>query len=356
MSGSTAGAQFIRKMSLVIADQQGNGRELIVPNDAIGTALHAHFKVRHWVSSTPDTLEVRLYNPAQNTVRFIQGLGVTPSEWGLANSGNASSNGQIILKAGYTTAAYGTIFSGTIRYTRTGKEDATTTYCDIFASSSDAPHNWGIVNATLAAGYSQTDVANAVAKSKSNGQFGVTLGNPPAVSPGAANAVPVTPPAASPRGRALFGMGRDVLRDVAASHDNSWFFDGNNTIQFVPRTGYLDLPAIVLRSDTGLIGLPELTQDGVRARCLLNPNIGIGRRVQIANALIQQPPVNMAFTAVNFFPSTEADGFYKVLFVDHTGDNRGNDWYTDMLCLSIDPTAKVPITGAVLDLPTGIPP
>jgi hypothetical protein len=53
------------------------------------------------------------------------------------------------------------------------------------------------------------------------------------------------------------------------------------------------------------------------------------------------------------YPPVDADGVYKILCMDHTGDNRGNDWYTDLICLSVDPSAPAP-KGA-LDVASGIP-
>ena len=35
---------------------------------------------------------------------------------------------------------------------------------------------------------------------------------------------------------------------------------------------------------------------------------------------------------------TNADGLYYVMRANHVGDTRGQDWYTDLLCLSVDAT------------------
>ncbi|MDR3453569.1 MAG: DUF927 domain-containing protein [Rhodoferax sp.] len=37
---------------------------------------------------------------------------------------------------------------------------------------------------------------------------------------------------------------------------------------------------------------------------------------------------------------TKHDGLYYVMVANHNGDTRGNDWYTDLICLSIDATAS----------------
>jgi hypothetical protein len=50
---------------------------------------------------------------------------------------------------------------------------------------------------------------------------------------------------------------------------------------------------------------------------------GLNAKTEAArNALAQQVTLN-------------ADGNYYVMWANHTGDTRGNAWYTDIICLSI---------------------
>jgi hypothetical protein len=334
-----------RQLSLIVADQNGDGRELVVPISG-GPSLHVTFSVKHQILSTPNTMRARIYNLSDQTKKYIASQGTLLVQ---ANNLNIA-NGQIVLKAGYA-GNYGIIFQGSIRQVRIGRENPTDTYVDIFGADGDFSRNWGIINTALAAGYSQADVmAVSAAYMKS---FGVTAGTPPTVAPGSETTVPIAPPKASPRGRLLWGNIKDVLHDLAAAHDNTWNLN-NNVLNFLPRTAYTPGAAVVLTSHTGLIGLPELTDAGVKARCLLNPALGVGSRVQIANSLIQQPAANLGYSALNVFPSLDADGFYKILWIDHTGDNRGTNWYSDFICISIDPSAQLPV--AVQDTATGIPP
>jgi hypothetical protein len=347
MSGSYGVAQWGRQLSIIIADQSGQGTELIVPSDANGNTLHVTFTVRHLVIHTPSTLILRIYNLSEQTAGVLSALGVNIQE-----SNFGTSNGQVVVKAGYS-GNYGTIFTGGVRFVRKGRENPTDTYVDIYAATWDLPTNWGVVNITLKEGHAQTDIAKAAVKSMASDGYPVSMGTPPNALNGT---VPVQPPTASPRGRALYGNARDILRDLAAGHDNTWSFAEDGTLNFLPRTAYAPGDAVVLTSYTGMIGLPQLTDNGVKVRCLLNPVIKVGTRLQIDNKSIQQPAPNLVLSAkANIFPSLDADGFYKVLWVDHSGDNRGLNWYSDMICISIDPSAQGPFSG-VLDLPTGIPP
>ena len=347
MSGTTSGAALWgRYMSIIVANTAGEGRDLIFPNTPGGPSLHVTFTIKHIITSTPHTASVRVYNVSNDTANYIANVGPnTNSNW-------SESNGQLVIRAGYT-GNYGTIFTGGIRQVRVGRENPTDTYVDVFAADSDTARNWGFINTSLSAGYSQQDVALKCAQYMKT--FNTSMGTNVTYPANGEEFLPVKPPAASPRGRALYGPTKYILRDLADAHDNTWSLD-NNTLNFLPRTAFAPGDAIVLTSRTGFIGMPELTNNGLHVRCLLNPAIGPGTRIKIDNASVQYPAINLQYNAVtqNTFPSTNSDGIYKVLWVDHSGDNRGNTWYSDMICLSIDPSAGLPLSG-IKDVASGIP-
>jgi len=76
--------------------------------------------------------------------------------------------------------------------------------------------------------------------------------------------------------------------------------------------------------------------------------------VRIDNALINQTlqsassyrvPFN-SYTGLQFFADVAADGFYRVLVAEHTGDTRGQQWYTELVCLTLNSvTQKVVSNG-----------
>ena len=83
--------------------------------------------------------------------------------------------------------------------------------------------------------------------------------------------------------------------------------------------------------------------DGIHVRCLLNPNIKIGQLVQLTVGVntfrrsLDLPSLGSnQLTAQQV--QTSADGLYYVMRVQHKGDTRGNDWYSELLCLSVDAT------------------
>lgn len=311
--------QWLRKCSLIVADQAGNGQEL--------SQLRVHFQVRHSVIETPNTLIVRVYNLSPTTRKRIE-----------------KEFTQVVLQAGYE-GNFGRIFQGTIKQVFRGREDPVNDYVDIFCADADIAHNWGVINRTLAAGYTQDQIYDAVAQSFA--KYQVQPGKKP-------DELSQTPQA--PRGRVLWGMSRDEARRLAEDNNMSWSLNSNE-LSFLPLTAYKPGEEVVLSTDTGMIGVPQQTQDGIQVSCLLNPAIGAGQRLKIANKpngespiaqFTRAGPASLDFTAKDLPPSTDANGEYKVLYVDHIGETRGNSWYSNIVCLSVDPTAIQPISRSVL--------
>jgi len=280
--------------------------------------MHIKFHVEGMSFDRPKSAVIRVYNLAASTQNTIK------------NEFQA-----VMLQAGYENGAYGVIFQGTIKRIRTGRENATDTFLEIMAADGDLAFNQGFVNKALASGSTQQDKAKVVADAwKASG----------AITGADLSALAATG-GIIPRGQTLFGLGVPYLNDVGKSTNTSWFIE-NGVLTFVSNTGFRPGQAVVLNSQTGMVGIPEATNNGIQVAALLNPNIKIGTQVQIDNASINQTQNNafgQAFPSPiappEFFASTTNDGFFKVLVVTHLGDSRGNEWYTRMVCLAIDASA-----------------
>lgn len=317
------GQQWIRKAALIVADAAGEGLDL--------SELRFKFKVAASDNESPNTATIRVYNLADDTVKKI--IGRTPVEFT-----------RVVLQAGYENAAYGVIFDGTIKQFRRGKENATDSYLDILAAEADIEFNFGVLNSTIAAGSTaQTRVAQAAQ------QMGLQLGNAPALAAGGT----------LPRGKVFWGMGRAMLRTEAMNVGATWNIQGGK-VNVVPLDGYLPGEAVVLSAATGLIGIPEQTEQGIRARCLLNPKLQIAGLVQIDNASINQtsqadlrasgfPTRNLELGQIAYdkyagtpqmFADVTADGFYRLYVVEFIGDTRGQEWYAELVGLAADTSTK----------------
>lgn len=305
--------QYIRKVSLLIGSDTGEGLDL--------SDLHLNFAV--W-SSTAQTLRharIRVYNASDETVQRIQ-----------------NEFTRVILQAGYD-GNFGLIFSGTVGQYSRGRESATDTYLDIVAQDSDQAYNYAVMNTTLAKGWKPDDYYKSLLGSFA--PYGIDQGNKPDFSTSAA-----------PRGKVCYGMARDYMRSFAAATGTRWYFK-DGLMHVIPLNGYLPDEAVVLRADTGMIGIPVQTLDGVVVRCLMNSNIITGGRVKIDNASITQTKVvNPKTTNVSDFnvPSLSNDGVYVVYSLTHAGDTRGNAWETQMVCFNpSNAPLSATFTNAVID-------
>jgi hypothetical protein len=315
--------QYLRQCSLIVGTNSGPGIEL--------GALRVVFEVRRGDRQTPNTCDVRVYNVKDSTANTLKQPEFT----------------RLQLQVAYEGQALATIFQGSIKQYRKGREDQKNSYIAFSAADSDEAYNFAPAAFTMAAG---TPPGNTV-----KGLIKVMVDALPKSSPtGGTGGQPVTsgyvPPFTtnkSVRGRVCYGTAKDELRDVTQSQDCKWSVqDGAVTV--IPNTGYIPGEAILITPFTGLIGVPEQTQNGLQIRVLLNPNIKIGHTVKL-NSDINQYRYGLDVTSRGWNQTLakstlklDADGLYYVMRAEHTGDTRGTPWYTDLRCLSVN--AEVPIT------------
>lgn len=233
------------------------------------------------------------------------------------------------------------IFDGTIKQFRFGRESAVTTYLDLLVADGDIAYNFATCNTSCAAGTTRAerlDKAMSAMNSK-----GVSAGQLLIDSTGGV----------LPRGKVLFGLARGLIRAECQSIGATWSIQ-NGKINVIPLDGYLPGEAVVLNSATGLIGRPEQTADGLRLRCLLNPKIQVGGLIQVDNESINQTvqkdgqgpsegnamlPYNQ-YAGLQQFATITNDGVYRVFVVEAKGDTRGQDWYLDIIALTVNPVTN----------------
>lgn len=309
--------------------QFGRACKLLVSNGNSALDL-SEFRIQFQVHGTdlptPNMAQIRVYNLAASTVA------------GIINGYNS-----VLLQAGYNEN-FNDIFKGTIVRFKRGREVNVDSYLDLIAADGDEGYNFGVISQSFAAGSHVSAQVDALAAS-----MGLTvdpkvydaLNNPNAMPAGGVLL----------RGKALYGMSRLNLNQIAYSCQARWSIQ-NGVLTFVPLTGYLSGDAVVINSQTGMIGVPEATDNGITVRTLLNPLIRIGCRVRLNESDVARYPGLSGGYLQNsnggvygkgkidpFFPAfTTTDGFYRVMAVDHDGDTRGQNWYSNMICLAVDST------------------
>lgn len=308
-------ALFGRRFSLILSTPAGGpGLEL--------SELHFTFSVEQSDSETPNSARFRVYNLSPATQK------------------RAMSFNRVVLNAGYEGAAapYGKIFDGDIKQFGTGRSSATEDFLDIFAADGDTFYNYTVLNSSLEAGLTprqqldkiMTDIGAPPVQVGQDGLIGGTL----------------------VRGKVMFGMFKDEMRRIAESQNNGrgpagWSMQ-DGRVQILQVDDYLPGEAVELNALTGMIGVPEQTQEGIKVRSLLNPRIRCGGLMKINNRDINQitqtdpniPVPYNQYTAIQLLAKTDADGIYRVYVAEHEGDSRGNPWYTNIVGLLVAKDAQ----------------
>lgn len=308
-----------------MANQFGRKATLVVSSGSLGldlSEMRFTFQTRNSDVETPNTLHVRIYNLKPQTVQKI-----------------GTEYNTITLQAGYERGNFGVIFSGAIKQVATGRENNVDSYVDIWGADGDLWYTDAVVNETLAAGATQQDVIAAILSAKTSTGTNIKFAED---ATGLISGAGLGLVGATSRGRVLWGMARDYARDWANTNGFRWSLQ-NGEFVVVPITGYRPGEAVVLSSTTGLVGVPEVTDDGVHVRALLNPLIRIGCLVQIAQADINRITMQqqgLSYGSPSTAIVTTAAGFYRVMQAEFFGDSRGNDWYVDLMCLAVDVTVS----------------
>lgn len=297
------GRCWLRACSLLVGADSGEGLDL--------SGLRITFQTRKGDVETPNSAEINVYNLSGDTAARIR-----------------REFTQVALSAGYEGNA-GLIFRGNIRQVRTWRENGTDAVLSILAADGDRAYNFATLNTTLAAGSRPADRVRVCqgAMAEKGAQAGY---------------VPDLDGQALPRGKVMYGMARQYMRDEARDTDTDWSIQ-DGKVQMVPRKGYLPGEAVLLTHETGLVGTPEQTQNGLTVRALLNPLLRIGGRIKLDNASVKRMQTPLKAAAGQGAARLDDDGIYRIIKVEFKGDTRGNDWYADMLCIGIDDTMRLPL-------------
>jgi hypothetical protein len=308
--------QYPRKFSVIVATEKGPGFEF--------SDFRCKFHVRRGDYQTPNSCDLRIYNLSTHTQNKIAGQEFT----------------QISVKAGYP-GNYGLIFQGSIKQFRKGRIDQKDSYVDITAADGDEAYHYAMISATAPAGSKPGSIADIIFNAMK--LHGVTRGYQPEFSQNGCV-----------RGKVLYGRARNEARQFAWDQDCKWSIQ-DGALTFIPFTSYMPGPVTLISPSTGMIGVPEQTQQGLQIRVLLNPNIKVGQLIKLDSSNINQFRLGLDITSpvtnprlVNSVGKINADGLYYVMVANHVGDSRGNDWYTDMTCLAVD--ATVPMDAAATAL------
>lgn len=350
----------VTTFSTGVAETTSNGTSAIDLSN-----LRIVFEVGQNDLAVPNTLRVRIYNVAPGTRNKLLALnpnskpsaqmppGAIPAggvaaltQAGVVNGGNPPQQqhqylyNQVQLTVGYQNGPKSLLFTGDIVTYKFGKERNVDSYLELIAADGDSFHNETVVSFTTPAG---STPAQQMAPLLSSGNL-----TPSQATTDLLNQTGGIGKDAI-RGKVSFGLARLAMNTIARNLGTRWSVQ-NGTLVLVPITGYLPGTVITINSSTGMIGTPEATDKGVVVRCYINPLIQIGQAVQLLTSDIQQTLVvfselsGASITKNQFIatvPNNAPTALFRVIIAEHRGDTRGNDWYSELTCLAIDPSAPI---------------
>lgn len=306
--------QYLRNMSVEI---QGGKTFTYRGDENGGQGLRMTFEITMRDISAPNVARIGIFNLADSSTQPAFFVGK-----------------RVKVSAGYVTGQSYVLFDGEIIQARNLRVDVTDKVLAILATDSSTPRNYAVVNKTLSAGHTHNDRVMACYEPMK--AMGVGLGF---IDTEALTKIKF------PRGAALFGNAKDWLRQTCAATRTSWSIQ-QGKLQVLSNDKALPNGDIVLNSRTGLVGLPVQTIQGIEGVCLLNGNMVPGCVVRIDQKSIQQAEFDPSLAGAPNNKLLEqtgvsADGRYKVLYVGHAGDSRGEPFFTNFICVKIE-NGRVP--------------
>lgn len=276
--------QYLRKVRAKL-----NGGLVINPGSVQTHEIKIEFTISKSVSSAANTAEIKFYNLAEST-----------------RNGMGREFDAITLEAGYMPPGeagnVGVIFKGAIRdveHKREGPNIITAISC----GDGDKAFRRATISKSYPAGTKVTDVIEDIsdeleAKGITRGEFKYpdelktkTFKRPYAVC-----------------GSCVREM------DVIGRGNGFYWSSQNETIEIIPGDGFVGSVALIT-PETGMIGTPAITDNGVKVSAMLNPEIRPNRRVQVKSQTLEM---------------NAADGMYRVSDVTYSGDNMTGDFKVDI--------------------------
>lgn len=262
--------------------------------------LKCVFRVKRSLRSVPNTAELEIYNLNPDHRRQLEQLPPRPDGVTLKQAAAApQSYAMMAIEAGYESGTR-LIYLGEVRSAHTVKEGA-----DIITKLSTGDGEKEVresrINVPIGPKASVTFALNQLVKSMGIGEGNLKTMAPKVLLNAAASMFT--------GGSVMSGPAADEMDGFCKSANLEWSIQNGN-LQLLERTKPVSNVAVVLNSDTGLIGSPSIDNKGVVTfRTLMIPDIDPGRLV--------------------VFNSEFVKGTYRIDDAEYSGDTDDNDWYID---------------------------
>ena len=281
---NTGYQQWLRKCHITVSPQ-GGGTGLDVSN------LRCKFHVEKQLNETPNYSKIIITNLALSTIGQIQ-----PGD-------------RVTVEAGYEGGNFGLIFAGDVVQPYIERDEAVDTNLTLVCQDADVFLNSAFTAMTLEKGSTGQDLVNTCVQGD-----GISQG---IITDKLSEQTPYI------RGKVLFGKSADYLRRAAYTVEGQFYVE-DGEINIISAEDYRPGEAVELNPDTGLIGDPSQTDEGVSAKCLINPSIKLNTMVHVSSDTVKRKMISKEGDNA---PELAVDGLYRVVKITYDGDTHGDDWY-----------------------------
>lgn len=264
--------KYIRQVRVTLS---GGGAYIV-------TGCMIEFDVEKTISSVPNSGVVRIWNLSKSTRNAV-----------------GKEFDSIQVEAGYAEIGLGIILKGKIREVF-HRRDETDVITEIAVGDGDLADRTGFVAKTYPAG---TEIRDIVEDIYQNSMPGITRGELKGLDDLPAVNDDVT--LVAPTRRAMDELGR--------TNDFYWSYQ-NETLETIPADGYLAY-RVLISPESGMVGVPTVTDRGVVVQALLDPAIRPNRIIEVRSETLE----------MNDAPST-----YRVNGVRYFGDNMDGDFTVEV--------------------------
>ncbi|HEY8356688.1 MAG TPA: hypothetical protein VIL30_04425 [Ramlibacter sp.] len=265
--------KYIRQVRATFSGSSGGS--LVVED------LRIEFDVEKTISSIPNAGEVRVYN-LNSKHRYAVGKELD----------------HVVLEAGYVEGGMGIILTGDISDVFHERSDVDI-ISKVTVGDGDKADRQGYVAKTYPAGTEIKDIVKDIQK----GMPGVSLGELKGLDEIPPTRRPVT----------LVSSSRRALDTLGRSNDFYWSVQ-NETLETIPFDGFLNQRTLIT-PQTGMIGVPTITDNGIIVKALLDPSIRPNRLIEVHSETLDM--------------NGEKSGTYRVSGVAFGGDNMDGDFYVE---------------------------
>ena len=241
--------QWDRKCRLTIQTDVGGAEALDL------SKFRIIFNVGQPDVSKPKFAEIYIYNVSMATMNLLSGVD------------SQKLKTKVIFEVGYADGGLEKLFEGTVFQYRRGRDNPTDTWLCVLAQSSDEVINYQTVSESVPAGTSIDGAKKRLLEEYE--KVGLQLGESPTL-----------PDQQLIRGRVFFGSLHENMLQLCKENE-CVIAVADNEINMIPSDKYSIEPLQILTAKTGMIGMPQLTAEGLKVSCLLNPKMKFMARIQV---------------------------------------------------------------------------